>query len=185
MKTFPLKSIGIDEAKEKQFQLIDTVTRHFTGEESLSLGDLGVRGGTNKPHQTIKVENVLAEYFGAEKALLVRGAGTGALRWGFFSHLKVGEKILVHDAPVYPTTLVNLESIGAQLIHADFNDLNDVERIIQENKEDLGAALVQYTRQKTDDSYDMEAVIVRIKNTKKDIVITTDDNYAVMKMQKI
>lgn len=185
MRTFPLKSIEIEEAKKKQFDLIDVVTRHFTGEESLSLGDLGVRGGTNKPHQTIKVENVLAEYFGAEKALLVRGAGTGALRWGVLSHLKAGEKVLVHDAPVYPTTLVNLEAMGAQIIVADFNNLEEIERVILEHEEDLGAALIQYTRQKIDDSYDMEEVITKIKKTKKDMVITTDDNYAVMKVDKI
>ena len=78
MKTFPLESITLDEAKKKQFDLVDTITRHFTGEEMLSLGDLGVRKGTNKPYQTIKVEDVLADYFGAEKAVLLRGAGTAS-----------------------------------------------------------------------------------------------------------
>lgn len=185
MKTFPLKSIGLEEAKRKQFNLIDTITRNFTGEESLNLGDLGVRLGTNKPHQTIKAEKVLADYFNAEKALLVRGSGTGALRWGFLSHLKAGEKILIHDAPVYPTTLVNLESMGVELIKADFNKLDELEKVIKENIEDLNSALIQYTRQKIDDSYDIEEVIKKIKDIKDSIVIVTDDNYAVMKVDKI
>ena len=79
MKTYPLKSIGMAEAKEKQFQLVDEITREFTGEEFLSLGDLGVVKGLNKPVYAGKVERVLARYFHAEKALLVTGSG-GALR---------------------------------------------------------------------------------------------------------
>lgn len=185
MKTFPLESITLEEAKKKQFDLIDTITTHFTGEEMLSLGDLGVRSGTNKPYQTIKVEEVLADYFGAEKAVLVRGAGTGALRWGFISHLKAGDKVLVHDAPVYPTSLVSLETMGVEFIKADFNNICDLERVLLENKGQLKSALVQYTRQKIEDSYEIEEVISKIKEVDKDIIIITDDNYAVMKVEKI
>ena len=185
MKAFPLESITLDEAKKKQFDLVDTITRHFTGEEMLSLGDLGVRKGTNKPYQTIKVEDVLADYFGAEKAVLLRGAGTAALRWGFISHLKVGEKVLIHDAPVYPTSLVSLETMGVEFVKANFNDISSLEKVLLENKGGLKSALVQYTRQKIEDSYSMEEVLKKIKEVDKDIVIVTDDNYAVMKVHKI
>jgi hypothetical protein len=85
MQTFPLENISIDEAQQRQFTLIDVVTRHFRGDELLTLGDLGVTKGINKPTFTKKVEETLADFFNAERAVLVRGAGTGALRMGFFS----------------------------------------------------------------------------------------------------
>ena len=45
MQTFPLKSINLEEAKKKQFKLVDIITRQMTGSESLTLGDLGVTQG--------------------------------------------------------------------------------------------------------------------------------------------
>ena len=42
MKTYPLHSISLEQAKQLQFKVIDAVTRNFQGEEVLSLGDLGV-----------------------------------------------------------------------------------------------------------------------------------------------
>ena len=59
MKTFPLKSIDMEEAKEKQFRLVDIITKHMSGEESLNLGDLGVSKGINKPKKTKIVEDIL------------------------------------------------------------------------------------------------------------------------------
>ncbi|MGL5427697.1 MAG: aminotransferase, partial [Cetobacterium sp.] len=87
MKTYPLESIGIDAAKEKQFKMIDTITKYFKGSEILNRGDLGVVKGLNKPLTTQKVERVIADFFGAESAALVRGSGTGAIKWGFYSIL--------------------------------------------------------------------------------------------------
>ena len=101
MLTFPLNSISIEEAKEKQFQLVDEICKVFTGSEFLNLGDLGVTGSINKPAQTEKVEKVLAAYFNVEKALLVTGAGTGAIRWGLQAILKPNSTLLVHKAPLY------------------------------------------------------------------------------------
>ena len=40
MKTYPLHSISLEQAKQLQFKVIDAVTRNFQGEEVLSLGDL-------------------------------------------------------------------------------------------------------------------------------------------------
>lgn len=45
MKTYPLHSISLEQAKQLQFKVIDAVTRNFQGEEVLSLGDLGVVKG--------------------------------------------------------------------------------------------------------------------------------------------
>lgn len=183
MKTFPLESIGLTEAKEKQFKLIDVITKHFRGDEILTRGDLGVVKGLNKPITTEKVEKVLAEFFNAERAVLVRGSGTAAIKWGIYSILKGknSRKILVHKAPVYPTTDVTFDLMGVEKIFADFNDLDNLKTVLENNI--LDGALIQYTRQKIDDSYSMGEVIRLIK--KYNIPIVTDDNYAVMKVKEI
>jgi cystathionine beta-lyase/cystathionine gamma-synthase len=184
MRTYPLHSIELEEAKKLQFKVIDTITKHFDGREILSLGDLGVVKGLNKPTYTKKVENVFAEVFDAEAAILVRGAGTGAIRWGLISFMKSGDTILVHDAPIYPTSKVTIETMGLNVIKANFNNLEDIKEVISKNPEIKGA-LVQNTRQKIDDSYDLEEVITTIKEGNPNIKIVTDDNYAALKVKKI
>lgn len=184
MRTYPLHSIDLEEAKKLQFKVIDTITKHFDGREILSLGDLGVVKGLNKPTYTKKVENVFAEVFDAEAAILVRGAGTGAIRWGLISFMKSGDTILVHDAPIYPTSKVTIETMGLNVIKANFNNLEDIKEVISKNPEIKGA-LVQNTRQKIDDSYDLEEVITTIKEGNPNIKIVTDDNYAALKVKKI
>ena len=183
MKTYPLESMTMEEAKKVQFKLIDTITRHFNGKNILTLGDLGVVMGINKPVTTLKVEETLAEFFGVEKVALLRGAGTGALRWGILSMIKPGGTMLVHDAPIYPTTKVTLTSMGLKIVKADFNNSDEITKVL--SKENIDAVLIQYTRQKIDDKYDMEDVIKVIRQVKGDISIITDDNYAVMKVRKI
>lgn len=182
MKTYPLESMTLEEAKKLQFKLIDIITKHFNGKDILTLGDLGVVMGINKPFTTLKVEETLADFFGVEKAVLIRGAGTGALRWGILSMIKPGGTILVHDAPIYPTTKVILDSMGLRIIKADYNNEDEISKILK--RENIDAVLIQYTRQKIDDKYDMEIVINVIREVKGDIPIITDDNYAVMKVRK-
>lgn len=183
MKTYPLESIGIEEAKEKQFKMIDIITKYFQGHEILTRGDLGVVKGLNKPLTTEKAEKVIAEFFGSEAAVLVRGSGTAAIKWGLYSILgeKKKRKVLVHKASVYPTTDVTFKMMGVVKVEADFNNLDELKEILKNNCFD--AALVQYTRQKIDDSYDIKEVIAEIK--KYDIPVVTDDNYVVMKVNKI
>lgn len=82
MKTFPLQSLTLAEAQQKQFALVDTVCRYFPGADFLKGGDLGLSPGLNQPGTTRQVEKVLAEAFHAEDAVLVQGAGTGAIRAG-------------------------------------------------------------------------------------------------------
>jgi cystathionine beta-lyase/cystathionine gamma-synthase len=183
VKTYPLESMTMDESKKLQFKLIDTITKHFNGKDILTLGDLGVVMGINKPVTTLKVEQTLADFFGVEKAVLLRGAGTGALRWGILSMIKPGGTMLVHDAPVYPTTKVTLDSMGLKIVKADFNCEEEIRRIL--TSENIDAVLIQYTRQKIDDKYDMENVIKTIRDVKEGIPIITDDNYAVMKVRKV
>ncbi len=182
MKTYPLHSISIEEAKEKQFKLVDEITREFQGCDSLTLGDLGITGGINKPKTTEKAERVIASLFGTEKCALVTGAGTGAIRWGLIATMKPNDAILVHEAPIYPTTQTTIEGLNFNIIRANFNDLDDISNVMRNH--DIQGALIQYTRQAPEDSYDMQEVIKTIKSC-KDVPVITDDNYAVMKVSKI
>lgn len=184
METAPLKSISLEEAQTRQFTLVDIITKHFRGDEILSLGDLGVVKGLNKPKYTKKVEEVLAEFFGVERAKLVRGAGTGALRFGFMSFLKPNDKLLVHDAPIYPTSKTTLEFMGVVPVYADFHNVEVIKRIMKENP-DIRGALIQHTRQKIDDHYDLAETISVIKSVNDSLPIMTDDNYAAMKVELI
>lgn len=182
MLNYPLQSITLEEATALQFKVVDSVTREFQGQEILTRGDLGVVPGLNKPVTTQKAEKVIARVFDAESAILVRGSGTGAIRYALFSVLKAGETLLVHTAPVYSTTQSSIEMLGLCTVTADFNDLEDIRRVMAEHPE-IKAAHVQYTRQSPSDRYDMEEVISTIK-TCRDIPVVTDDNYAVMKVAK-
>jgi selenocysteine lyase/cysteine desulfurase len=184
METYPLNSISLLEAQQRQFKLVDVITRHFRGDEILALGDLGVVKGLNKPGYTKKVELVLAEYFGAERAMLVRGAGTGALRFGFMSFLTPGDKILVHEAPIYPTSKTTLEMMGVVPVSADYHNSASIKAAIDQNP-DVKGVLIQHTRQKMDDHYDLEETIAVIKSINPELTVITDDNYAAMKTEKI
>lgn len=183
MKTYPLKSISLEEAMQFQFRMIDNITRHFQGSQILTRGDLGVCARLNKPETTAKVEAVIADFFNAEAAILVRGSGTAAIRFGMYAMLPKPAKILVHKAPIYPTTTSTLNMLGIDTISANFNDMNDIKAVMMEHQ-DINGALIQYTRQEIQDCYDMEEVIQTIQSCKR-IPILTDDNYAVMKVNYI
>ncbi len=182
MHAYPLESVSLDDAVQMQFTLVDVMTRHFRGSEALGQGDLGIVPGINQPATTRKVEEVIAEFFGAADAVLLRGAGTGALRQALASVLRPGRKLLVHRAPIYPTTLSSIEEMGIVTVEADYNDPVALEK--SKDLASIDAALVQLARQKLDDSYSADAVIRAIKHAKNAPVVT-DDNYAVMKVRSI
>ena len=183
MKAYPLRSISLEEAKKKQFRMIDCITRHFNGSDILSRGDLGVRQPDNQPLTTKKAEKAVADFFGREASIMVRGAGTGAIRYALASVLKANEKILIHKAPIYSTTRTSFEMLGLVPVEADFNKKEEMIRVLKEN-EDIKAALVQHSRQQIEDSYELSEVIETIKKI-KDIPVIIDENYAVMKTEKI
>lgn len=62
MKTYPLHSITIEQAEQKQFHLIDCIMKHFAGAQSINLGDLGCVRELNKPKTTAKAEKVIADF---------------------------------------------------------------------------------------------------------------------------
>lgn len=181
MKTYPLQSLTLIEAQQKQFALVDTICRHFPGSEFLTRGDLGLTPGLNQPRITQRVEQVLADAFHAQAAALVQGAGTGAIRAALAALLKPGQRLLVHDAPVYPTTQVIIAQMGLTLITADFNDLLALKQVVDEQQPD--AALVQHTRQQPQDGYILADVLATLRSA--GVPALTDDNYAVMKVARI
>lgn len=181
MKTFPIETMDIQKAKNMQFKLVDTIHRHFNGYDFLQGGDYGVVPGLGRPNQTKKVEEVLADFFDVERAMLVRGAGTGAIRSVMNGVLKPGQRILLHDAPIYPTTKVIVDSMGLEPVYMDFNNIDAIDSIY----EDIDFALLQHSRQKIDDSYDLEYVINKLKSINKNINILVDDNYVALKAEKI
>ena len=183
MKVYPLKSMSIEEASQKQFALVDAITYEFKGLDSLSLGDLGVHPAGNIPTTTRKAEKVMARFFNQDDSVFVRGSGTAAIREALASVMKAGETLLVHRAPIYSTTITSIDHLGIKTVSCDFNDLVSLKKTVSENKA-IKAVLIQYTRQQLSDSYDMKEVIETIKSV-KDIPIVTDDNYAVMKVDKI
>ena len=72
--------------------------------------------------------------------------------------IKAGETLLVHTSPIYSTTKTTIDRQGLKTVAANFNDLEDIKKVMGEHPE-IKAALVQYTRQSMTDSYDMEEVI--------------------------
>lgn len=181
MRTYPLQSMTIEQAQQKQFRLVDIICQHFPGSDFLTQGDLGLVPDLNQPKITQRVECVLADFFGVEAAVLVGGAGTGALRASLAAVLKSNETILIHDAPIYPTTQVSLEHMGIQTVTADFNRLDMVKKLIEIQRPK--ACLIQHTRQKMEDSYHLSDVIHLMNSFQIPTII--DDNYAVMKVPEI
>lgn len=182
MKTYPIKTMDLDKAKSVQFKLVDIIHQNFDGYEFFQGGDYGVVPGVGHPTYTQKVERVLAQLFDSEDAVLVRGSGTGAIRNVMNSALKPNERILIHKAPIYPTTNVIVESMGLEPVSVDFNNLDDIDSGLVSS---VSFALVQHSRQKLDDNYYLGDVIKRLKEINNDIIILVDDNYVVMKAENI
>ena len=185
MQTFPLYARSVEEAISFQFKVIEAARTRLIGEDVLSLGDLGVPLGTGRPCRTEAVERVYAAAFDAEDAVFVRGAGTGALRWALNAALPVGGRVLVHDAPIYPTTEVTLESMGAKPIFADFNSDDALKEACESHRGEIDCVLVQVARQKPSDSYEAAHVIELIRSLAPGVSIVADDNYTVGKVRGI
>ncbi len=62
------------------------------------------------------------------------GAGTGAIRNVINAKLNPNDKILIHDAPIYPTSKIIMDSMGLEKLIVDFNDLDNMdEKRIQDS----------------------------------------------------
>jgi hypothetical protein len=177
------KPLSIDEAWAMQYRLVDTIRRHLDGYAQLQAGDYGVYAGLNRPQRTAEVEKILADFFGAEDAALVRGAGTGAIRLSLVATTPPASRVLIHRPPTYPTTMRSLESMGLNLVFTDLNDLNAVADVVQAG--DIASVLIQHTYQSDDDHYVLEDVVRVIHQHAPDLPIVVDDNYAAFKIARI
>ena len=181
-ESHPLKMISFDEAISKQYRLVDIMHRYFEGHEALEEGDYGCNTKYGRPLRTYKVEKILAEYFECEDACLIRGAGTGAIRSLCFAMLKKGDRVLIHDAPLYYTSELTMNGLGVELIRTDFNDFDNIRNCL---KQGIDVIYIQRVRQKLSDSYDSEKLISSIRKIDKKVRIVVDENYAVNKVDKI
>ncbi|WP_085522089.1 aminotransferase class V-fold PLP-dependent enzyme [Tuberibacillus sp. Marseille-P3662] len=179
-----LKTMSFNEAKEKQFQLVNTITKEFDGGAFFNQGDLGVVPGIGKPEQTHKVEKVLAQFFQAESCALVRGAGTGAIRETLTSLLNPGDKLFMHSSPIYKTTKETIDMMGLTPVFVNYNDTDELRKALQENR-DCHIFYAQHSRQKPDDSYELDEVIQHVHELNPELPIVIDDNYTVLKVNKI
>ncbi|MGA2110660.1 MAG: aminotransferase class V-fold PLP-dependent enzyme [Anaerolineales bacterium] len=182
MKTYPLEQLDLEGAKRLQFRLVEVIARHFDGDSILQAGDYGLWPDTGRPHFTARVEAVLAEFFESEDACLVRGAGTGALRSVLMAALKPGERLVVHQAPMYATTLVTVQAMGLELVPIDFNNLAALKAWTPGR---ASFALVQHARQRMDDSYNLAEVLQELKSRDPSLFVIVDDNYTALRVPRI
>ncbi|WP_030623612.1 aminotransferase class V-fold PLP-dependent enzyme [Streptomyces sclerotialus] len=178
-ETFPLPTVPLEEAVTRQYRLMECVARHFEGER-LFEADAGVVPGLGRPRTTAGVEAVLADFFGAEDAALVQGAGTGAIRAALSAALVAGDPLLIHSAPVYRTTAVTLRGSGAAVTEVDFNDRAALAEALASGR--FCWAFVQHARQRLADSYDPGEVLTACRAAGVRTVV--DDNYAVMRVPR-
>ncbi|OEV08311.1 hypothetical protein AN218_27025 [Streptomyces nanshensis] len=176
-RTYPLATVPLEDAVAAQFRLLECTARHFEGAQ-LFEADAGVVPGAGRPRTTARVEAVLADYFGAEAAALVQGAGTGAIRSALGAVLGPGDPLLIHRAPVYRTTAVTLRGLGVRTHEVDFNDAAALQQALAGGE--FRYAYVQHSRQRLGDSYDPGAVLARCRAA--GVRTVADDNYAVFRV---
>ena len=132
------RQMSLDQAMAAQFRLVD-IAQRVMGSDEVFAADYGqVRdlatvgfGGGGRPRATARVEEVLARFFESEDAVLVHGAGSGAIRAMLNASAAPGRGILLHDAHPYKTTLPAMEHMGLDIAFADCNDAAALERSLR------------------------------------------------------
>jgi len=182
MRTYPLEQLSLSAAIQVQFRLVEAIARHFDGQAILQAGDYGLWQAAGRPQATQRVEAALADFFEVDAACLTPGAGTGALRLVMMALLKPGSRLVVHQAPLYPTSAVTIEAMGLQQVQVDFNNLQAIQKI---DPTGIECALIQHTRQRMDDRYQLGQVIQALKAALPGAYLVVDDNYAALRVPKI
>jgi hypothetical protein len=179
--THPLQQLTVDGAKGFQFRLVDLIHRHFDGREVLEAGDYGAPPELGRSKATAKVEAVLAEFFHAEDAALVTGAGTGAIRAGLIAVLEPGASVVVHDFPIYATTAVTFRAMGLRRMAVDLNDERGRANVLRERPD---MVYLQHSRQRLDDAFNIADVIAEARRFAPEATVMVDDNYTVMQVPR-
>jgi hypothetical protein len=174
-----LTVMSLEEAIRAQFRLVDEIAAIFRAPGLLDGADLGLADAAS-PTFTRRVEAVLARYFDAGDALLLQGAGTGAIREALATMLRPGGRILVHSPGPYFTTQATLEMMGAAQVRVDMNDLDQV----REGAAEVDAVILQHTYQVPEDHYELSEVITAVRAA-SEAPILVDDNYATLKVARV
>ncbi len=177
--TYPLPQMSLAEALAAQHRLVDAICRHFDGAEVLQAGDYGLTAAHGRPAFTARVEAVFADFFGAPDAALVRGAGTGAIRAYLMARLTPGSRVMIHDAPIYPSTAVTMRAMGLVPIRVDFNDP------VFPAGDPPDLVLLQHARQTPGDRYSLGEAIAAVRRAYPEVPILTDDSYAALKAPRV
>lgn len=179
--THPLIAPTLEEAKATQFRLMECISAHFDGRQLLQ-ADYGNVPGLGRPETTARVERVLAQFFGVEACALVQGAGTGAIRAMLGSALNSGDRIIIHAGPPYATTRTSLKALNIQEEKVNFNNLQEVKKILSGSNRAPWAYL-QHSRHDIEDSYSPKELIDLFNES--GVKVMTDENYSVFKVLKI
>ena len=179
IQTHPLPQLTVEQAKEFQFRLVDLIHQHFDGRAALEAGDYGAPPELGRSRATAKVEAVLSEFFHAEDATLVTGAGTGAIRAALIAVLEPGARVVLHDFPIYATTAVTFRAMGLQRISVDLNDRG---ARVEAMRQQPDMVYLQHSRQRLDDAFDTADVIAEARGLAPQATIVVDDNYTVLQV---
>lgn len=183
--------MGLAEAVGYQFRLVDTL-QQVMGSDEVFLEDAGQArdlaavgfGGGGRPHATARVEEALATFFGTDQAVLVHGAGTGAIRAMLNAALSAGDRVVVHNAHPYKTTLPSMRHMGLDLSAVNFNREDELRKHLAAAPPD--GVYVQHVPQQLDDTHDVRQVIALVREEcGDDVSVLIDDNYAVMRSPQI
>jgi hypothetical protein len=190
-RTVVREHMTVEQATEHQFRLVDAA-QSVLGSDAVFSEDYGQNrelatvtfGGGGRPQTTASVERVLADFFEAEDAVLVQGAGTGAIRAMLNGALEPGAPVVLHSAPPYKTTMPAMRHMGLQLRQVDFNDFDTVRAEVRDARPT--GFYIQHVPQALGDSYEIEALIALVREECGESVrILVDDNYAAMRSRRI
>ena len=184
MKTYPLKRLTAAQALAMQFKLVDAIQRVFDGHEVVQDGDHGysLQPELGRPRHTAKVETALELFFDLPRLALVRGGGTSALRSIIMAAIRPAGRVLVHSAPLYPTTRETLAAMGAEVVAVDYNDTEAVANALRQN---VDLFHIQHARHLLSDRYDLAELIRLAHSTAATTTIMVDDSYAVCRAPAI
>jgi hypothetical protein len=190
-RTVVREHMTVEQATAHQFRLVDAA-QSVLGSDGVFTEDYGQNrelatvtfGGGGRPTMTASVERVLAGFFEAEDAILVHGAGTGAIRAMLNGALDPGATVVLHSAPPYKTTMPTMRHMGVELRQVDFNDLDALRAELRGTRP--AGLYVQHVAQALGDRYEIDALVALAREEcGQDMRILVDDNYAAMRSRRI
>jgi hypothetical protein len=181
----------VEQAIEYQFRLVDAA-QPVLGSDEMFAEDYGqVRalatvgfGGGGRPRATARVEQVLAGFFATEDAVLVQGAGTGAIRAMLNAGIEAGSSVVLHSAHPYKTTLPSMRHMGLDIHQVNFDDTEALSATLR--RVQPAAVYVQHVPQALGDAHEIDAVIDLVRaECPAATRVLVDDNYAAMRSQRL